>query len=323
MAADHPDVVCLGILVADVVGKPIERLPERGKLLMVDQIELHTGGNGANVALSLAKLGVSSALIGRVGDDGFGRFLEGDLRAHGVDVSGLTRDTAASTSVTMVVVDRAGERSFIHYPGVNRRFREQDIPFSLVASAPIFSVSGCFLMPGFDGPPLASVLRRVRQESRSLICLDTSWDSSGRWMELLGPCLRYVDYFLPSYDEAAMLSGKRSLPEMAGVFLDLGARVVVIKRGPDGAYARTAEGEEIVVPAFQVEAVDALGAGDAFVAGFLAGLSHGEGLEGCLRLGNAVGALCVTALGATTGVRPLDEVRRFSREARPRPVASV
>lgn len=307
-----PEVVCLGILVADVVGKPIERLPDRGRLLMVDRIELHTGGNGANVALSLGKLGTSAAIAGRVGDDGFGRTLREDLRAHGVDVSAVTVDPSDATAVTMVLVDSAGERSFIHYPGVNRGYSEADVPWAMLREASVFCVSGCFLMPGFDGEPLARVLRRAREETGCVLCLDTSWDASGRWMDLLEPCLEWVDYFLPSYDEAVMLSGRTSLSEMADAFLERGPRVAVIKRGPEGCYAKTREGQELYAPAYNVETVDALGAGDAFVAGFVSGLVRGRDLEGCLRLGNAAGALCVTALGATTGIRPVDEVDRFA-----------
>ena len=105
-----------------------------------------------------------------------------------------------------------------------------------------------------------------------------------------------------------MLAGGREDPaEIARFLIDQGVKVVGLKMGERGAYVRSADGQEIRVPAFRVEAVDALGAGDAFVAGFLAGLVHDWDLEQCARFANAVGACCVTALGATTGIKSLEE----------------
>jgi sugar/nucleoside kinase (ribokinase family) len=85
-------VTCLGILAADVVGKPVERLPERGKLNLVDRIELHGGGCANNTGIGLAKIGIKTAVIGKVGSDGFGDFMVSSLAGSGVDTSGVVRD---------------------------------------------------------------------------------------------------------------------------------------------------------------------------------------------------------------------------------------
>ena len=127
-------------------------------------------------------------------------------------------------------------------------------------------------------------------------------------MELVGPCLPHVDYFLPSLEEARMLAGGlHDHRDVARFLIDAGASVVGLKMGEHGSYVRAADGTELTVPILPVAAIDALGAGDAYVAGFLAGIVHGWDLEQCARFATATGASCVTALGATTGIKSFEE----------------
>lgn len=306
-----PDVTCVGILVADVVGKPIEALPGRGKLGLVDRMELHTGGCAANTGISLAKLGVDTGIIGKVGDDGFGDFIVSRLTKHGIDAGGVARDPIHATSATMVMVHGDGERSFLHYFGANAAFCLEDIDMERALASRILHVAGALLMPGIDGEPTAELLHRAKSAGLTT-AFDTVWDARGLWMENVGPCLPFVDYFLPNFEEARMLAGGREDPgDVAQFLLDAGAKVVGLKLGERGSYVRSADGSAFYTPVLPVTAVDALGAGDAFVAGFLAGLTRGWELERCARFANAVGACCVTALGATTGVRSFEETLQF------------
>ncbi len=298
-------VCCLGILVADVVGKPIEAFPPKGTLAAVERMELHVGGCAANTSLALAKLGVETAILGKIGDDGFGQFLAGTLERHGVRTRGLRRDSAEATSATMVAVDAAGERTFLHYPGANAVFAAPDVFWPEIEAAPILHVAGPFLMPRYMGADNAAVLKRAKAMGK-MTTLDTVWDATGRWMRVLEPCLPYLDYLLPSWEEACLLTGRETPEEIAQVFLDGGVGVIGLKLGAAGAYLRTAAGDELRVPPFQVEAVDALGAGDCWAAGFLCGLSRGWDLEKTARFANAAGACAVQALGATTGIRSFE-----------------
>ena len=307
------DVVCLGILVADVVGKPVETLPERGKLSLVDRMELHTGGNAANTGIGLAKIGIETAVIGKVGDDGFGDFMVGRLNKNGIDTRGVVRDKQAATSATMVMVHGDGERSFIHYIGANATLVETDVDFSIIEGAKVLDIAGTFLLPGLDGQPTANVLKKAKAMGVTTM-LDSCWDSKGRWMSLLEPCLPYLDYALPSLNEAQMITGQQQPRDVAQVFIDHGVTTVGLKLGEEGCYLRNAD-TEITIPPFTVDCQDALGAGDAWVAGFLTGLSKGWDLEHTARFANAVGACCVTALGATTGIRSLEETEEFMRSA--------
>jgi sugar/nucleoside kinase (ribokinase family) len=311
-----PEVVCLGILVADVVARPVTRYPDRGRLVLVDQMELHSGGCAANTGIALARLGVSTAVIGKVGRDGFGDFLIGELAQHGIETGSVLRDEHAHTSATMVMVHPDAERSFVHYPGANATLSAGEIDVEGLRGARVLHVAGALLMPALDGAPTAGVLRRAR-EMGVLTSLDTVWDSRGRWMSAVAPCLPHLDYCLPSIEEARQLTGRDAPADVAAALADGGARTIVLKMGEAGCHVRSPDGE-FTVPAYDVAAVDALGAGDCFDAGFLAGVVLGWDLERTARFACAVGAMCVTALGATSGVAGLDASLAFEQQARTR-----
>ena len=306
------DVVCLGILVADVWGRPVNDWPERGRLSLVDEVGIGVGGCAANTGVALAKLGGDVAIMGKVGVDGFGDFVTNTLREAGADISGVVRDAGIGTSATLVMIDDAGERTFIHYPGANARLKPEELDLGLVKSARIFHLAGTALMPGFDGAPAASVLKAA-QDAGVTTCMDTAWDATGRWMSLLGPQFEYADICTPSFSEAVELTGLKDPREVAGALLDLGPRIVALKMGEEGSYVRTAD-TELSVPAFNVNVVDGTGAGDAFVAGFLRGVLEGWDLERTATFANATGGLCAEGLGTSAGLRSFEGTLEFIAE---------
>src|SRR6516164_1881974 len=125
-----PEVLCAGILVADHVCTPIDHLPVAGELVLADRLMLTLGGCAANVAVGLAKMGVSAAVAGRVGNDVFGRVVTGLLRETGVDVSAVTVTPGVDTSQTLIVNVKGQDRRFIHTFGANAAFRAFDVPTS-------------------------------------------------------------------------------------------------------------------------------------------------------------------------------------------------
>ena len=310
-------VVCLGIMVADVVGRPLRTLPAPGRLVLVDEMSLHTGGCAVNTAIGLARLGVPVQVIGKIGLDPFGDFLLRQLDGQSVGTRGVSRDPEIGTSTTMVLVDPDGERRFVHYMGANARLTLDDVDWGIIESASILHVAGALVLPGIDGQPTAELLQRA-QAAGVTTFLDTVWDDTGRWMDLLGPCLPHVDYFVPSLAEAQALTGLDDPEDVARALLDRGVGTVGLKMGAGGCLVMGDAGEVLRVPAFEVDAVDATGAGDAFAAGFIAGVWRGWSLERTARFGNAAGALCVTGVGAAGGVRSLPETLAFMESARTR-----
>lgn len=303
-------IICLGIMVADVVGRPLKALPDRGRLVLVDEMSLHTGGCAINTATALSGLGLPVEVIGKIGLDAFGDFLLRELESRGIGVRGVSRCAELGTSATMVMVDPDGERRFVHCIGANARLTLDDVDLDLIADASILHVAGALVLPGIDGEPTAELLRKAHSLGLTTF-LDTVWDDTGLWMKVLGPCLPFVDYFVPSLTEAESLTCLEEPEDIARALLDQGVGTVGLKMGSEGCLVMTNTGETLRIPAFEVDVVDATGAGDSFSAGFIAGIWQNWSLEETARLANAVGALCVTGLGATGGVRTLAETLRF------------
>jgi sugar/nucleoside kinase (ribokinase family) len=307
-------IICLGILVADIVGRPLRNVPDPGRLVLVDEMSLHTGGCAINTSTALARLGLPVEVIGKIGSDSFGDFVLTALAERKIGTRGIMRDREVGTSATMVMVAPDGERRFVHYIGANARLTLDDIDLSMVEAGSILHIGGSLVMPGIDGKPTAELLHHARTAGVTTF-LDTVWDDTGRWMDILAPCLPEIDYFVPSLPEGQALTGLDDPAEVARALLECGVQTVGLKLGADGCLVMSGDGQAIRLPAFQVDVVDATGAGDAFAAGFIAGVWQGWQLEKTARFANAVGALCVTGLGASGGVRSLSETLAFMENA--------
>ena len=299
-----PDVVCLGILVADVIVRPVDGLPPGGELELVDEISMHGGGCALNTASVLVRFGLSAAVVGKVGADSLGDFVLRLLEKRGVEHAGVVRDQATSTSASVVLVDSAGERTFLHLPGANGRLRPEELDEEALSSARALHLAGALVMPELDGLPTAAVLERAKSRG-VMTSLDTVWDATGRW-ERLVPSLPHVDLFVPSFAEAAAVSGEQEPAAAASWLRERGVGTVALKLGPEGCYVSGEEFEGFLA-APKVQTIDGTGAGDAFAAGFLYGRLAGWPLERSAALANAAGALATTAVGAVEGVTSLDE----------------
>ena len=308
-------VACVGILVADVMASPVGGYPGKGVLERVDAVTMHNGGNAMTAAINLRKMGVESYMVGKVGDDMFGDFLRKKLDLAGVDTRALTTDRETQTSVSVVLLDASGERSFLHCVGTNGTFGIADIDFDVIGECDLVFVTGSFLMDRFDGEETRDFLKKCKEMGKTTF-LDVCWDAKDRWGALLDMSMPYIDYLMPSIDEAVRIAGCDDPDAIADVFTEKGAKNVVIKMGKTGAFLRlSGESRGKIYPAVgKVKAVDTTGAGDSFCSGFLAAFARGNTPEECARFANAVGALCVTAKGATTGIRTYDETLEFLKE---------
>ena len=308
---EQMDVLSLGIFVADMLGKPIDHFPEKGKLVLFDELEIHTGGCANNTAIALARLGVSVGAMGKIGNDRFGDLILHTLAENQVDTAGIQRDVNVNTSFTFVAIASDGERSFCHYIGANGELSEDDLNWDIIKTAKILHVAGALVMPRFDGQPMANVLQKAKTLGITT-SLDTAWDATGKWLETLEPCLPFVDIFLPSLTEAQHLTGKSEVREISTFLRNYGMSTIGLKMGERGSYVSTPE-EELFVPAYPVSIVDATGAGDAYVAGFLTGTVKGWDLKTTAELASATGAACVTAIGTTAGIQNLEETMKICK----------
>jgi sugar/nucleoside kinase (ribokinase family) len=298
------DVVCLGILVADAIARPVDELPERGTLALVEEISLRGGGCALNTASALVRLGLRAGVAGKVGADALGDVLLRLLDERGVDRRGVLVDQDALTSASVVLVDAAGERTFLHLPGANGRLHAEELDPEYVFGARALHVAGALVMPAFDGEPTARLLAEARRRG-VLTSVDTVFDATGAWHRIV-PALGRTDVFAPSLAEGRGISGEREPAAVAGWLRARGVATVALKLGREGCYVAGA-GFEGHLEAPAVRAVDGTGSGDAFVAGLLYGLLEGWPLERAARLANAVGALSTRRTGAFEGVPELEE----------------
>jgi sugar/nucleoside kinase (ribokinase family) len=218
----------------------------------------------------------------------------------------------AQASSSVVAVNSEGERSIIHCFGSNAEFCLANIDFEKIKRAPVLFIAGTFLMPSFDGEGTRELLKWANSEG-ILCCLDTAWDPSGAWMDKLYGCVCYLDWFMPSYEEAVMLAGGLDDPEeIAKVFVSMGAKNIAVKLGAKGCFVKPQNGKGFYQDTYtDVLVADTSGAGDSFCAGFICGLKMGWDVKKCARFACAVGSMCVMAMGTTAGIGSIGETLAF------------
>jgi len=303
------DVICLGLITCDITAKPVTPDVMQKDLSMVDSVNMSNGGDALNVAINFSIIGGSSGIIGKIGNDEFGRFLLKTAEKKKVDTRGVKVVDGVGTAICIVLVQPDGERNFAYYNGAGGLLSENDIDYGIIKEAKILAIGGACLLPGLDGWGLANVLRRA-QELGVKTAVDVSGDLDMASIEKLEYSLPYVDIFIPSYNQACYLTGGNEPGEISVKLHKLGVKLIVVKMGKDGCFISSQEGI-VHIPAYDVKVVDTTGAGDSFVSGFLTGYSRGWPLYDCGRFANAAGAICVQEIGTTVGMKPFGEILKF------------
>ena len=308
-------VVSLGIHILDILGRHVTRIPEGQHLDVIDEIRLTVAGTAAGTSVDLAKLGADVVAMGAVGTDELGNFIIDTMNRYGIDTTHLKRKEGVQTSATMLPIRPNGERPAIHVLGANAELGLDDIDFDTVAEADFLHLGGTYLMPKLDGAPTAEVLK-FAQERGVTTTLDMIATQRPDLLEVLEPCLPFVDFFMPGLDEARMICGLTKREEVIQFFLDKGVRHTVFKMGAAGSSVAGGGVDEIRLPALKVPVVDSTGCGDAYCAGFIVGLSKGWSLAAAGRLGTAAAALVITGLGSDAGIVDLESTIEFMNAAK-------
>jgi sugar/nucleoside kinase (ribokinase family) len=303
------DCICAGILFADYVCAPIPHMPAAGELVPTEHIKLALGGCASNAGLDLARVGVRVGVSGCVGEDPFGEFIVETLKAGCVDTSGVHRVPGIGTASTMVINVKGQDRRFISTPAANTRFTVAHIPADWVRQAKVFYVGGYLVLPGLETEEFVELFRAARTAGAKTVLDVVLFGGAHPW-DALKRILPETDVFLPNDDEAAIITGLKDPLQQAERFRQAGARTVVITQGERGSLLLT-DGLRLRAGAYPTEYVGGTGSGDAFDAGYIAGMLAGEDPAGCLRWGSALGASCVRAVGATESVFNREEALAF------------
>ena len=289
-----PRVLVVGDLLYDMLAKT------EGELSLgtdtFGPIRVSAGGSGANAAAWLAHSGIETHFVGRVGDDVFGRFLEGEMERSGVR-SYLARDPELATGKVFVLVDGAGERTMITDRGAGEALSPDDLPEALFAAGHLH-LSG-YTLSGGSRRETALVALRLARAAGMTVSVDPSsvplLGSIGpdRFLEWTGG----ADLLFPNLTEGEILTGETEPGRILEKLLPCYS-AVVLKLGPEGALYADGAGEPLGVPAAAVRVEDTTGAGDAFSAGFLAAWLAGEPPGEALRKGAGLAGGAVGRVGA-------------------------
>jgi len=282
-----------------------EELPVERELL-ASQAAMALGGSPAITAHNLAALGSRVGFVTKAAGDAFAHICQREMEMAGVDLACVAAAESIGTGVT-VLLQHEGVRRTVTYPGTTTQLSFEDIDLHYLASARHFHLSSYFLQTALqpDIPRLLSFLK----EAGLTISLDTNDDPSGCWDHAITEVLRYVDILLPNEGEACQLAHTSTLSE-AVTWLQQFVPLVVVKRGAAGADAYTRE-KKYKAAGIKTQAIDAVGAGDSFNAGFLHGFLKDWPIDRCLEFGNLAGAWSVTAMGGVAAFKNRTLTQRF------------
>ncbi|MBP2703675.1 carbohydrate kinase family protein [Microbispora sp. RL4-1S] len=292
-------VVTVGVHIVDVLARPVESIPSGQDTHLLEQIRITAAGAAAGTAVDLAKLGVPVASLGAVGDDELGDFLLMIMARHGVDVGGVVRRTGEQTAASILPIRPDGGRPSFHVPGANLGLSTADIDQERLARAKIVHLGGMDVTWGLHDPEFFALLDKAR-EAGAVVTMDLL-SNMPDLMPAVRSFLPHVDYVLPNEEQALMLTGAATAAEAAAALLADGPRGALITLGAAGSLVVTPSGA-VTVPALDVPVVDTTGCGDAYCAGFVAGLLGGRDVLAAARLATAVAARVAGGLGSDAGL---------------------
>jgi fructokinase len=318
-------ILCLGELLIDMFPAEVGR-----GMTEVSSFRPKPGGAPANAAVAAARLGAQSGFIGKVGEDIFGRYLEGVLKQEGVDTRGMRFDTQARTTLVFIAMPDVNTAEFIFYrnPGADMLLSPEELDTALLQETQCLHFGSLSLI---DEPIRSATLRAIEiaRAAGAMISFDVNyrpalWQSQEAARLRMLETIPQVDLVKVNDTELALLTGSDDLDPASRSLLRKGPKLCVVTLGAKGSFFQTGQDSEFI-PGYQVETVDATGCGDAFIASLLfqlvkdgkmlADLSPAR-LSGALNYANAVGALTSLTQGVIPALPYAHQVEKFLSQNR-------
>lgn len=313
-------ILCLGELLIDMFPAEVGR-----GMTEVSSFRPKPGGAPANAAVAAARLGAQSGFIGKVGEDIFGRYLEGVLKQEGVDTRGMRFDTQARTTLVFIAMPDVNTAEFIFYrnPGADMLLSPEELDTALLQGTQCLHFGSLSLI---DEPIRSATLRAIEiaRAAGAMISFDVNyrpalWQSQEAARLRMLETIPQVDLVKVNDTELALLTGSDDLDPASRSLLRKGPKLCVVTLGAKGSFFQTGQDSEFI-PGYEVETVDATGCGDAFIASLLfqlvkdgkmlADLSPAR-LSGALNYANAVGALTSLTQGVIPALPYAHQVEEF------------
>jgi ribokinase len=303
-----PKVVVVGSCNMDIYSWT-HHLPEPGETVIGDRYWMGMGGKGANQAVSACRLGAGVSMVGRVGDDLFGRRMLETLQGYGVDCEAVQVDAHTGSGVALVVVDKVPENVIVVVPGANMCIAPEDVE---AAAGKLHTADVLLLQLEI---PLATIERALEvARAGDTFCILNPAPAR----PLPERILQTAHLLTPNQNEARLLTGvPADTLEGAGAagkaLLKMGAQAVILTLGPLGALL-VRPGEFIHLDGIHIEdAMDTTGAGDAFMGALAVAIAEGKTLEDATRFANVNGALSTRRPGAMPAMPDRQEVEAYIR----------
>ncbi len=304
------DLICIGMALVDSIIKGFDPEPVSASGYRAVSGSLNVGGEAVNEAIAAAKLGLKTGILCALGNDDAGQMVKQALQHYGVATGLIT--TSDQTPVTTMFVNDDGSRKSITNEAHKYNFHPEKYAAQFTDAKAL--ILGSLFRAPFDDPEIILQVLTSAKGSGQLVFADTKLPNFRKLtLEDLKDSLPLIDYITPNEDEAKYFSGETEPEKMADVFLRYGVKNVIIKLGANGCYLKN-EKEECRLPAYNIHAVDATGAGDNFAAAFASEILRSADKRDALRFANACGAICTTAVGAATALKNRQQVLSWLKD---------
>lgn len=305
------DYTSIGFYTFDCLGRPVGAIPPGGGTQFIEEIEMAVSGAAGAAVIAAAKHGLKCLAVGGVGDDLMSDWVLQRLQQFGVDTSTMQRLKGVGTSSSIVLTRADGSRPALHMKGATGAFVVTGEMLDQVLDAKVVHIGGVGLMDRMDGEPSARLFAEAKRRG-AITTVDVFAAAEKDLANVVG-LLPHTDYFLPSIEEARVLSGLEDIEDVARFFLDKGVTCCILTLGENGAYYRHSNGDRFLMPAFDIAMICSCGCGDAFNAGIATGLVRGMDPESMVRFAQATSALNATGLGSQAGVTSFEHTLAFTR----------
>ncbi|WP_421876702.1 carbohydrate kinase family protein [Marinoscillum sp.] len=303
------DVLVVGELNVDIILNQIDGFPEVGKEILANQMTVTLGSSSAIFASNLSSLGSRVSFLGKIGNDHFADIIEESLKTKGVETDFIIRSKEFKTGST-IVMNYDMDRANVTFPGAMNHLSAKEVRDDILTEAKHLHVSSIFMQPALK-PGLTDLFQRAKEFGLTT-SIDPQWDPKEEWDVNLKALLPLVDVFLPNTTELLHLTGADTIEAGIDQIKEY-ANIIVVKDGTNGA-CLFRNGNIHKLPAFiNHEAIDAIGAGDSFDAGFIHKYIQNLPLEECLRFGNLTGAINTTEAGGTTAFESIEKIKEIAQ----------
>lgn len=305
------DIICIGQVVQDILATNV---PENAFMrdtdtVMADTMTFATGGDAANEAVILSRLGNKVTLLARLDKRNIGNMIYDDMQAEGVDMSHSPRLDDCENFTSMVFIHPSGDHNFIVGPGKNYLPKKTDFDMELFKQTRAVSAASLFALGELDVDGIEEIFKTA-QEAGAFTIADMNFDLVGIGPNGVAKAYPYIDYLMPSLNEAVYVTGLKEPDAIADYFLAAGVKNVVLKLGSEGCFFKNAQ-ERFYMDAFEITPMDTTGCGDNFVAAFIHALLKGKSNYECCEYGSAAGALNSFSVGAHMYIRSEQQILDF------------